>query len=91
MVRPGPEFNEYSSNWETLENYCKSKISNGYKFSMSQSCCIHNEKKPIFIFDVNPLDISSTTIRNFIKEGKSIKPLVPGKVEKFIRTKGLYL
>jgi len=91
MVRPDPGLDEHSTKWETLENYCKSKISDGYKFSMSQSCCIHVEKKPIFIFDVSPLDISSTKIRKFIKEGKSIQLLVPGKVENFIKTKGLYI
>jgi len=91
MVRPGPGLDESSTDWKTIENYCKSKISDGYEFSTTQSCFIHADKKPIFIFDVNPIDISSTKIRKFIREKKSIQSMVPKKVEKFIKTKGLYL
>lgn len=37
------------------------------------------------------LEISSTFIRDYIKEGKSIKYLVPDVVEKIINEKGYYL
>lgn len=37
------------------------------------------------------LEISSTYIRDYIKEGKSIKYLVPDVVEKIINEKGYYL
>ena len=52
---------------------------------------VHAEKQPIFVFDVTPLEISSTQIRESVKNRRSITPLVPEKVEDFIKTKGLYL
>ena len=77
--------------WESLKNYLQSKISKKYTFSSSQSSFIHDKKQPVCVFNVTPVDISSTTIRKRIKEGRSIKRLVPHIVEDFIKTKGLYL
>jgi nicotinate-nucleotide adenylyltransferase len=77
--------------WKSLGNYLRSRISKGYTFSASQSSYVHEEKKPVFVFDVSPVDISSTAIREHIKKGLSIKRLVPEIIEAFIKTKGLYL
>ncbi len=79
------------SHWESLGNYLRSRISEGYRFSASQSNYVHDKMQPVFIFDVSPVDISSTTIRQYIKKGISIKRLVPEIIENFIKTKGLYL
>jgi nicotinate-nucleotide adenylyltransferase len=80
-----------TSGSESVGNYLRSRISKGYTFSGSQSTYIHNQKQPVFVFDVSPVDISSTTIREHIKKGISIKHLVPEIIEDFIKTKGLYL
>jgi nicotinate-nucleotide adenylyltransferase len=82
---------ETSSRWESLGNYLRSRISEGYRFSAEQSAYVHNKKQTVFGFDVSPVDISSTTIREHIKKGESIKRLVPELIEDFIKTKGLYL
>jgi nicotinate-nucleotide adenylyltransferase len=74
-----------------FEDYLQSRISEGYRLSASQSSYVHEEKKPVFIFDVTPVDISSTKIRKLIKTGRPIKSLVPEIVEAFIKSKGLYL
>ena len=76
--------------WKPFEDYLKSRISEGYNISTSQSSYIHEEKRPVFVFDVTPVDISSTKIRKLVKRKSTIKSLVPGLVEDFIKTKGLY-
>jgi len=74
-----------------IEDFIKSRISAGYKYDSSQSGFVHLEMEPLFLFDVTPLEISSSAIRNLIKRGCSIQFLVPDDVIDFIKTKGLYL
>ncbi len=91
IPRPGTGSADRSAILRSIENYLKKSISHGYNYSFSQSCYIHSDKQPVFFFDVSPINISSTKIRKLINQGMSIKSLVPGKVEEFIKTKGLYL
>jgi len=76
---------------QKIEDFIKSRISAGYKYDSSQSGFIHLEMEPVFLFDVTPLEISSSAIRSLIKRGRSIRFLVPDEVIDFIKTKGLYL
>ena len=91
MARPGVYRHDGDLKWKILEKYLKSKISDAYRFSASRSCYVHAEKQPIFVFDVTPVEISSSQIRELVKDRRSITSLVPEKVEDFIKTKGLYL
>jgi nicotinate-nucleotide adenylyltransferase len=77
--------------WELMDDYLKSSLSGGYKFSELQSCYLTDDKQPIYIFEVTALDISSTRIRSLVKEGRSIGYLVPRKAAEFITSRGLYL
>ncbi len=90
MSRPGPGYNDTTLRWKTFEEYLKSRISAGYHFSSSRSGYVHDEKQSIFIFEVTPVDISSTKIRVLISKGESVQTLVPERVGGFIKTKGLY-
>ncbi len=48
------------------------------------------EGKDFHLVSVRRVDVSSTEIRQRLKEGKSIKWLVPEKVEEYILSRGLY-
>ncbi|MDD5044957.1 MAG: nicotinate-nucleotide adenylyltransferase [Candidatus Omnitrophica bacterium] len=51
---------------------------------------LENLPKQIIMVPINALDISAFAIREKIKEGKSIKYIVPEKVIDYIKKKGLY-
>jgi len=89
--RPKTDRRSSSVGWELMDDYLKSNISEDYKFSELQSCYLAGDKQPIYIFEVTALDISSTRIRSLIKEGRSIRYLVPRKSAEFINSRGLYL
>jgi nicotinate-nucleotide adenylyltransferase len=50
----------------------------------------HISKKRLYFHHITQLDISSTKIRESLKNNRSIKYLVPSSVERFINKRGLY-
>ena len=91
IARPMFDYKNLASRWSRLEKFIKSKISDEYKFSDSSACFVHSNAKPIYIFDVTALDISSTRIRDLIKKDQPIKFLIPEEIENYINNRGLYL
>ena len=91
MSRSATNQRDTALQWKHLGSYIKSKISDEYRHSASRSCYIHDVKQPVFLFEVTPVEISSTEIRERIRKGRTIKSLVPEPVEDLIKTKGLYL
>jgi nicotinate-nucleotide adenylyltransferase len=74
-----------------VDDFISAKLSGDYSYSASRSAYLARHQKPIYVFEVTALDISSTKIRRQISKGRSINYLVPPTVAEYIRTKGIYL
>lgn len=91
MNRPVETSPEKSTTQQAIDAFIKEKLSEKYRFSASRSCYVHEEKQPIFRADVTGLNISATKIRDLVRQGKSIRYLVPEPVADYIQAKGLYV
>lgn len=61
-----------------------------YYNSIENVISYSNKDKEIVFIEIKGIEISSTDIRNFVESNKSIKYLVPNKVESYIKSKKLY-
>lgn len=73
-----------------MADFIGRKISAHYSISDMEARHSSDEYQAIHFIDVSLLDISGTRIRDFMRQGKSIRFLVPQKVELYIRQQGLY-
>ena len=90
MARPDSNCPEAEQGWKMLENYLKSTLSSDYEFLTARGCYTSEGKQPIYIVDVDALDISATKIRQNIKANQTIEDLVTPGVAEYIQSKGLY-
>ncbi len=94
MIRP-ENLKETKSNIkinmiDRIKSYLHDIISENYFFDLKKSCFTHDIFQSVFYYEVTQLNISSTNIRNLMAQKKSIKYLVPEKIEEYIYKKGLY-
>lgn len=90
MIRPGAWEKKDLPPERCVEDYLSSHVSSGYKYSASRAGFFHPDLQPIYLLCVTSLDISSTKIRHFVKNGRSIAFLVVEEVENYIIKKGFY-
>ena len=91
MARPDTESCSETEHWRTLKEFLRTRISADYRYRASKACFSHHQLQPIYTYSVTMLDISSSKIREMIRNGCSARFLVPEKVEALIKSKGLYL
>ena len=77
-------------NYTAIASFIDENISKGYIFNEQRHTFTHEKKQDIIICKVPKIDISSTLIRERVKNNKCIKGLVPAKVEEIIKKKELY-
>ncbi len=77
-------------NYNAIVSFIDENISKGYFFNEQDNTFSHKKKKKILICRVPKINISSTMIRERVKNHESIKDFVPANIEKIIRTKDLY-
>lgn len=65
-------------------------VFSNFTFNNKKQGYIHPSGHRIYVSKITHLDISSTAIRRYLKEGKTIKYLVPDSVEQYIKGKNLY-
>ena len=90
MARPAEDYSDARQGWRILETYLGSTLSADNQFDAKHACYILEGKQPIFICDINALDISSTEIREKVKRKQSIENFVTSEVAEYMRLKGLY-
>lgn len=86
VMRPGRGKPE----WRLLEDFLETKVSNSYQFIETENRFVHDAYQPISIFNATLIGVSSTRIRELIRNDESIRFLVPEEVERYIYSKGLY-
>ena len=92
IVMSRPEAGEGDAGgWAALAAYLTATISGGYRFHPKRKCFVHPDKQPIHSFNVTPIDISATKIRERIRMHQPIDRMVPQRVAQFIQAKGIYL
>ena len=92
IVMSRPDENEpfMNRNFSGIGEYMENRISTGFVFNKEQNAFVHKSLKPIYIFPVTSLHISATTIRQHVRQGRSIRYLVPDSVATYIHDKRLY-
>jgi nicotinate-nucleotide adenylyltransferase len=83
MTRPG-------SMLQSIEQFIHTHISEAYQYDSASLRFNHPDWCSIFCLNITHLDISASDIRQRIRQGRSIRFLVPDAVEGFITEKGLY-
>jgi nicotinate-nucleotide adenylyltransferase len=75
---------------QIVQDFIRSKLSPDGTVCEGPAGCKAPGLELITVFQVTALDISSTRVRERVREGRSIRYLVPSNVRQHITSKGLY-
>ncbi len=90
MSRP-QEINRTSGGlFGDIRKMVENAVSAEYTFDPEQKRFNHPRLKPVHAFQVTPLAISATRIRQLVRQGASVRYLLPNDVAAYIQEKGLY-
>ena len=78
------------SRLRSLEDFIHTRISAEYQYDHASNLYRHPRWCTIFCLNITHLDISATKIRERIRQGRSVRFLVPDVVRGFIEEKELY-
>ena len=84
MTRPGYEAKE-------LDQIIPDQIMKDFVYHPDKRKFVHSSQFAIYFREITSLDISSHSIRTFIKNGRSIKYLLPEEVENYVKEHGFYV
>ena len=73
-----------------IEHLLPHDITSDFECQTQNNRFVHKSGHMVYFCTITLLEISSTTIRSYIREGKSIKYLVPAAVEHYMREHHLY-
>ncbi len=90
ISRPAHTGKAGTGGWRALRTYVSEVLSPEY--TVSEDCPVFSHPRflPIHAFNVTMLDISSSRIRNLIRQGRSARYLVPSNVLDYIIARGIY-
>lgn len=90
IPRPGIGLSAGGIDPKDIEGFIRENISDGYRLSLNNQCFTHDAFQPIYVCGTRLVDISSTTIRERIRQALPVDDMVPKSVEAYIHQQGLY-
>lgn len=90
IVAMRPDHGKQELTVNMMADYLKGHVAPGYRWIEGEGCFLHPEHQPIYLFSGTPYDVSSTEIRQRMKNGQDITSMVTRDVYDYIIEKGLY-
>jgi nicotinate-nucleotide adenylyltransferase len=83
MSRPRYEIKEF---YQVIP----AQVKKDFHYHPNEKRFIHSSQVSIYFTEITPIDISSNSIRTLIKDGRSIKYLLPEEVENYVKEHKFY-